>query len=324
MKENRLLEAIGYVDENLLEEKKHMPRRFLRMAAAVALLIALVISAGAAGRMTVFSESIAMGNVTTAQGRFAYGGGYFYCGTERGIFRLNMQTGRVRRIRLPEGVEDVRFLVLTDQGIGFVTDKNEFMILSENGAAVVPLPRDGYLSNVFVQGRFLYTNDGAEFCCINIDSGEKQVLLSNVHSYYVDGERIYALSSGNGFYRKDGENAEFVWEKLSFHPAMVMVSGEVLYFTRFVGNGTYRIIRYEAGVETLLPITGINMLPIGEQLLYLDGQILKCYDPGEDASRVIAENVYEYAVINGTVCVYHYGGSITIGDRSFHFGRAGA
>ena len=57
----------------------------------------------------------------------------------------------------------------------------------------------------------------------------------------------------------------------------------------------------------------------GERLLYLDRQTLMIYDPATGSNTPVAENVYEYAVLNGDcICTYHYGGNITIGTHTFN------
>ena len=317
MNGEQLLEAIGQIDETLLRDYSGRRRKLLPVILAAVLLLAIPLSVGAAKVWKPVVGSITMANVVTAQGRFAYGDGYFYCGTEKGIYQMNEQTGRVRRIPLADGAEEARFLVVTETGLGYVTGKNEFIHRTPKGEEILSLPEESHLVNVYAWEHYLYTNNGQEFCRINMNTGEQKVLLNNVHGYWVEDDRIFALTEGKRFLTGKTDGEAFVSVPLSFHPAMVVAKGEVLYFSQYISDGRFRIIRYENGTETRLPITGVNMQPMGNSLLYLDRLTLKCFDPATEESVVVGENVYEYAVLGETLCMLYYDGTIRIGNRSF-------
>lgn len=321
MKQEQLLQAIGSIDEELL---RPAPRRPFRAAWRVALLAAILatvtLSAAAFGTWTFKSGSNTMANTLTSEGRFAYFDGWYYCGTERGLFRQHARTLKVEKLPLPEEQTDPRFLVMTDIGLGFVTAQDTFVIQTEHGNEQIDLPEGSHLCRVYGEGSCLYTNNGAEFSRIDLNTGEKTVLLTDVHCYFVDENWIYALVEGNCFLRSPKDNIAFETISLSFQPAEMLAHGDTLYFTKFLGSGNrYRIISYRDGIETKLPIVGFGLQMYGERLLYLDRQTLMVYDPATGSNTLFAENVYEYAVLNGDcVCICHYGGDITVGGHTFH------
>lgn len=321
MKQEQLLQAIGSVDEDLLLE---VPRRRFRgtyrAALLAAILTAIAITAGALGAWAFKPGSNTMENTLTSQGRFAYADGWYYCGTEAGLFRYHPETLQVEMLPLPEGEIDPRYLVMTGRGLGYINTQDAFIIQTDQGYDQIKLPEGSHLCRVYAEGSCLYTNNGAEFCRIDLNTGEKKVLLTDVHGYFVDENWIYALVEGNCFLRSPKDNVAFETIPLSFHPAGMIAHGDTLYFTKFLGSGNrYRIIRYRDGTETVLPITGFHMQIFRDQLLYIDERMLMLYDPATGSNTPVSENVYEYAVLNGDcICTYHYGGNITIGTHTFN------
>lgn len=327
MKQEKLLEALGEIDEDLLEivTSGRSFRGLWRVVILAAVLTALTVTAGALGNRIFRGDSNTMTNTITAQGRFAYSDGYYYFSTASGLYRLRDGAGRPERLPLPAGETEPRFLVMTEQGLGYVTSRDTFAVYTSEGIQEVALPKESHLVRVFAEENYIYTNNGEDFCRIELSSGRKTVLLTEVHGYFVDGDRIYALTEGARFLWSPKDTVAFESVPLSFHPASVIAHGDTLYFTEFLSDGNrYRVIRYRAGEETQLPVVGFNLQIYGEQLLYMDGKTLRSYDLVTGKDTLLAEEVYEYAVVNGDrLCIYHYGGDVTIDNVRFRFYNAG-
>ena len=323
MKQELLLEALGHIEEALLTEAPRRSFRGLwRAAVLAAVLVTLALTAGALGSRLFIPGSNTMSNTQTARGQFAYGDGYYYFGTASGLYRLREGSQRPERLNTEA---DPQYLFMTEQGLCYVTESGSFALRTPQGEETLDLPEGSHLTRVYGEGNLVYTNNGSEFCRIDLVSGERTVLLTDVHGYYVDENWIYALTEGAQFLRSPKDTAAFESISLTFHPASVTADGDTLYFTKFLSSGNrYRIIRYRDSEETPLPIVGFNPQILGEQLLYQDGTLLRLYDPATGSNTVIAEDVYEYAVLNGDcICISHYGGRITVGGKTVWLFSAG-
>ena len=316
MKQEQLLEAIGYVDEKLLEMPvRKTGRGVWRVALAAALIAALALTAAAVG-ITAFKQgSNTVSNMISGSGRFAYDGGCIYYGAPGAIYKLELESGKAERIPLSDSNEDVRYLVAAETGLGYVSGFDTFSILSLEGTVQQIPVGNGTFSRLFVDGNLLYTENGLCLQRIHMDTGKTELLAEDTHGYYVDETYIYALVKGNCFLQSNKETVDFRQIPLSFHPAGMIADGEDLYFSEYRTNGTFRVVHYRDGVETQLPVYGFFMQILGDKLFYLDTvekHTLKSYDLSTGEIAVVAKNVFEFSVLaDRYLCIDLYADGLT-------------
>lgn len=316
MKQEQLLEAIGYVEETLLQEPTHrVGRRIWRTVLVAALMAALAVTAAAVGSTIFKSGSNTMDNILTGSGRFAYDDGHIYYGSVGTIYELDLQTGKTKALPLSDSQADPKYLIATEAGLGYVTDFNTLKIMAPDGTTQQVLMEDGDCARLFVDGNMLYTENGLSLQRVNMDTGAAAVLAENTHGYYVDETYLYALVEGNVFLRSGKDTIIFEEIPLSFHPAGVIADGDDLYFSEYQKNGTYQVIHYRNGTETRLPVCGYFMQVLEEHLICLDNQTLKSYDLTTGEIAVIAENVYEFSVLEDRyICIDRFNDSCLVLD----------
>lgn len=327
MKQEQLLEAIGQIDDDLLVEKPRPKAKLLRRTLlAAALIAALALTASALGSSLFKSGSNTMGNIITGLGRFAYDEGYIYYGSVGTIYKLELETGSVEKIPLSDSQSDPKYLVATQNGLGYATGFDGFEVISPEGSIQQILIKEDTAARLFVDGNMLYTEDGAKLQRINMENGEEEVLVSGTHGYYVDDAYIYALVEENVFLRSDKEVIAFETIPLSFRPAGICAAGEDLYFSEHRGNGRYQVIHYRDGTQTRLPAFGHFIQVLDEKLLYLEDTTLKSYDLATTEIAVVEENVFKFSVLeNRYLCIDRFNESCLITDlqtgKSFTFGK---
>ena len=316
MKQEQLLEAIGYVDEKLLEMPvRKTGRGVWRVALAAALIAALALTAAAVGIPAFKQGSNTMSNMISGSGRFAYDDGYIYYGVPGAIYKLEPESGKTERIPLSDGYEDARYLVVAETGLGYVSGFDTFSILSPEGTVQQIPVGNGNFSRLFVDGNLLYTENGLCLQRIHMDTGKIEHLVEDTHGYYVDETYIYALVKGNCFLRSGKDTVDFKQIPLSFKPAGMIADGEDLYFSEYQKNGTFQVIHYRDGVETPLPVYGFFMQILEGKLFYLDTvekHTLKSYDLSTGEIAVITKNVFEFSVLaDRYLCIDLYADGLT-------------
>lgn len=311
MKQEQLLEAIGQIDDDLLAERVHTkPKLLRRTLLAAALIAALALTASALGSSLFKSGSNTMGNIITGLGRFAHDGGYIYYGSVGTIYKLELETGSIEKIPLADSHADPKYLVAAQDGLGYVTGFDRFEIISPEGTGQQVLIEEDTAARLFVDGNMLYTENGVNLQRTNMETGEKELLATGTHGYYVDDSYIYALTEGALFLRSGKDSIAFEEFPLSFHPAGLIADGADLYFSVYRGAGRYQVIHYRDGLETRFPVFAHFMQILDGKLLYLDSSeknILKSYHLTTGETTVIAENVFEFSVLeNRYLCIDFY------------------
>ena len=330
MKQEQLLEAIGQIDDELLAEPvRRKPKLLRRTLLAAALMAALALTASALSSTLFKSGSNTMDNIITGLGRFAYDEGYIYYGSVGTIYKLELETGSAEKIPLSDSQADPKYLTVAQNGLGYVTGFDRFEIISPEGSTQQVLIEEDTAARLFVDGNMLYTENGVNLQRINTETGEKEVLATGTHGYYVDDSYIYALTEGNLFLRSGKDSIAFEEIPLSFHPAGILAAGEDLYFSVYQGDGHYQVIHYRDGIETRLPIFAYFMQMLDGKLLYLDcieKNVLKSYHLTTGETEVIAGNVFEFSVLeNRYLCIDFFNDSCLVLDfqtgTEFTFGK---
>lgn len=318
MKREQLLEAIGYVEEELLQEPaRSTGRRIWRTVLVAALIAALAVTAAAVGSTVFKSGSNTVDNIITGSGRFAYDNGHIYYGSVGTVYKLDLRTGQTEALPLSDSQADPKYLMATEEGLSYVTGYDTLAIYSLDGATRKTLI-EGDCARLFVDGNMLYTENGLRLQRVNMDTGEAELLVSDTHGYYVDETYIYALTKGNVFLRSPKDAIGFEEIPLSFHPAGVIAHGEDLYFSEYQKDGFYRVIHYRDGVETKLPVCGYFMQVLDGQLIYLDTvekDTLKSYDLTTGETAVLEKNVFEFSVLgNRYLCIDRFNDTCLVLD----------
>lgn len=307
MRQMKLLEAIGNVDEDLLLHAEitvqHRPRRALRVMIAAALIAALTLTTVAVS-VGFFGKGNTVANIATGQGGFAYGDGYIYYGEFGRICRLDLQTGKVKTFVLEDENTFPMYLFVTQEHIGYVAGYQKLVLMKKDGSSQEVILEGANCSRLFVDGNILYSDDGEAIRRINMENGEVTVLATNTHGYWVDDTYLYALvgNQGNVFLRSRKDVVEFEQIELSFYPTAICVDGEDLYITSASSRPRYQVIHYGEGKETPLPIHSAFVQTLDNDLIYLDAvtqNVVKSYDLITGEVTVLLENVHKFSVLEG-------------------------
>ena len=238
-------------------------------------------------------------NVQTAMGRVAYRDGVFYAGTVGKILSYDTKTGKTYTYHLSNAYTDPKYMFVTENYLGFVSDYDMLQLLPLSKAGQEIVVYEGidstYLST---DGKYLYAlGDGLRR--IDLTTGDITRLSEEAVCYDVVDGKIYAVPGDGQKYflhgSADGDSMEQV--KLSFYPIRVIADGEDLYLTAH--GPQFGVVRYRDGKETKLPIRSYFFQILDGHIIYLDEEdrnIVKSYDLETGEIQVLQENVFEFAV----------------------------
>lgn len=314
MKQIKLLEAIGGVSDQLLMDMeksyRRRPGRTMRIVLVAALIAAMALSAAAVG-IQFLEGGNTIANIATGQGRFAYNEGYIFYGETGRICRLDLETGEIQTIKLENENVDPMYLFITQTHIGYVEPYHRLVLMEKDGSSSEVI-LEGNCSRLFADGSMLYSDNGAQLCRTDLQTGEVTILAENTHGYWVDETYIYALvgDQGNVFLRSGKDVVDFESLQLSFCPAAICVDGKDIFFTSGNSDLRYQVIHYQDGVENALPIYSAFVQVLDNCLIYLDAvekNVVKSYDLTSGEVTVLQENVYEFSVLEGRyICFDRY------------------
>lgn len=321
MKSTQLLEAIGQIDETLLNgpaASHHTRRRILRTALIAALIAALAL--GAAAFESFFPKqgsTFRMNNLSTG-GQFTYRDGLIYQAGYDCIYKIDVKNGETNAIPLPEH-NFATYLVAADEGIAYVEPYSSYKFISYDGSEAHTLLENIGLRKAYVDGPVIYTCDGTSLNRIDVQTGETTVLLTDssaISGYFVDDTYIYAVAADHEscILRSRKDRIEFERLELSFHPQKVVSHSHGLYLL----STLHPTVLYHNGTETVLPFTAYWLHATEGAVYYLDEEekyVLKRYDPASDDVVTMAENVSQFAVLeNRYLCMDLFGDNTVILD----------
>ena len=354
MTKELLLEAIGHVDEQLLIEAEETPRRgrcrigrVVLIAAIIALLTVTVTASTGffAGLLKAGENGSSVSNLSTGMGNFVYTEEGIYYGEPGFIHKLDFEGNIIKTYPLSDNLETPHYMFATKDAIVYV---NSMGLAAEPEDPTAPgredhwglrvLPMDGSepysicpgveATFAYADGDFLYANDGGKMLCrIDLVTMKKTDLLENVSAYFVDDTYIYAVKGDteNRFYRSKKDTVCFEPVALSFDPNKVIADGRDLYICEYMSKAEqsktghkYRVnlVRDEQTIP--LPIyTWFYQVSEG-RVLYREEEsyALKCYDVSTGQTTTLAENVFEFSVLeNRYICINTFNGVPVIYDQ---------
>lgn len=329
MKRERLLEAIGGVDEQLLIEAEkpacHCGRNVRRFVLVAAIITALSITVAAStgiltGLLKGADNGSTVDNLSTGMGSFVYSDGSIYCGEPGYIYQYDTQGNLIKAFALGAEQEIPMYMFATEDAIIYVDSFMGLKVLPKDGAEVENVLADVSMTSVYVDGTQLYTTDGAEMLTqINLSTGEETQLLENVSAYYIDDTYIYAVQSGEGefYHRSQKDNIAFEKIALPFTPNKVIADGQDLYFCQWVEedlrdfpNLRYQVNLVRNGKATSLPVYSWFYQVLDGWVIYREEETyhIKAYNVETGETKMIAENAFEFAVLEGRyICIDQYG-----------------
>ena len=342
MTKELLLEAIGYVDEQLLIEAKEMPRRgryrigrVVLIAAIIALLtVSVMASTGFfAGLLKAKENGSSVSNLATGMGNFVYTEEGIYYGEPGFIYNCDLEGNIIKTYPLSDEFETPHYMFATKDAIVYV---NSMGLAVEPEDATAPnreafwglrvLPLDGSepysicpgveATFAYADGNLLYANDGGKMLCrIDLVTMEKTDLLENVSVYFIDDIYIYAVKGDteNRFYRSKKDIICFEPVELSFDPNKVVADGKDLYICEYMSKAdqsktghSYRVNLVRDGQTIALPIYTWFYQVLDGCVLYREEEAyaLKCYDVSTGETTTLAENVFEFSVLEDRyICI---------------------
>ena len=342
MTKELLLEAIGYVDEQLLIEAKETPRRghyrigrVVLIAAIIALLtISVMASTGFfAGLLKAEENGSSVSNLSTGMGNFVYTEDGIYYGEPGFIYKCDFSGKVVKTYPLSDEFETPHYMFATADAIIYV---NIGGLAVEPEDATAPnredywglrvLPLDGSdpysicqgvdATFAYADGNLLYVNNGGKMLCrIDLVTMEKTDLLENVPVYFIDDTYIYAVKADNEkrFYRSQKDAICFEPVELSFDPNKVVADGEDLYICEYMSKADqretghkYRVNLVRDGQTIPLPIFTWFYQVLDGCILYQEEETyaLKCYNVSTGKTTTLAKNVFEFSVLEDRyICI---------------------
>lgn len=342
MKKEQLLDAIGGVDENLLIETEQTARRhskpLKRLVLVAAIVTALVVTAMAStdfftGLLSAKENGSSASNLSTGMAGFVYSDGYIYQGVPGYIYKCDTDGNILKTYPLTDKFETPHYMFATKDAIVYVNGmglavepEDETAPNREEIWGLRVQPKDGSApysicpgvkaTHAYADGDSLYFNNGGTMLSrVDLVTFEKTDLLGDVYSYFVDDTYIYAIQNGtdNWYFRSRKDTVSFEQIMLSFDPNNIVADGDDLYICEWVDEEEqktlgehYRVNLVRDGVTTQLPIYSWFYQVLDGCVLYIerDTYFLKSYDVATGEVITLAENVFEFTVLDGRyICI---------------------
>lgn len=339
MKKEQLLEAIGGVSEDMLlesEQRTHRSgkpvRRIFMVAAAVAALAITVVAS--TGILKAEENGTSASNLATGMGNFVHSDGYIYQGDPGYIYKFDLEGKLIKTYPLGDKYESPHYMFATEDAIVYVNSTGlpvepgdtynapnreghwDLRVLSKDGSELKSISTDIAMSALYADGTQVYTTDrGAMLSRIDLLTMEETELLENVNEYYVDDTYIYAVQGGSEmcYFRSPKDTIAFEKIVLSFDPNKIIADGGDLYLCEWMSQDDqkstgerYRVNRVHDGEVTPLPVYSWFYQILDGCVLYLEENtyLLKSYDLETGETVTLAENVFEFSVLEGRyVCI---------------------
>jgi len=335
MKQEKLLELIGGVDESLLMETEQTTRQsgktIRRCMLLAAIVAALAVTAIAATERFAALEKGGTGtaqqNTSTSVGTFVYSDGSIYYGSTGCIYRYDTQGKLLQEYPLESKRVTPFYLFATEDAIAYSGDFSGLTIMPKDGSETETIFQDVSMTAVHVEGTQLYTTDATRMLTrIDLVTREKTELMANVISYYVDDSYIYAIPKAreNCYYRSPKDAIAFERIELDFCPNKVIADGDSLYFCQWIEKDqredpaqAYRVNRVQNGVTTQLPVYSWFYQVKDNCVLYRESEtyMLKSYDLETGETEVLVTDVFEFEVLEDRyLCVDRFNQGIIILD----------
>lgn len=336
MKREQLLEAIGGVDEGLLMETEQTvrPRGRLvrRLVLAAATIAALAVTVAGATELFLglkADNGATVANLATGMGTFIYSEDSIFYGTAGKIVQYDTAGNVLREYPLESEYVVPHYLFAMEGAIVYTDGYRGLNILPLDGSAPQKALEDTYLTYVYVDGNQLYTTNGTQMLTrIDLLTGEATDLLENVSTYYVDENYIYAVQASREYcyFRSQKGSDSFEKIPLTFDPNKVAADGETLYFCQWIeedlreeGDPRYQVNRVSGDTVTPLPVYSWFYQLLDGCVLYREEYTykLKSYDPSTGETKTLAENVFDFAVLEDRyICIDRFNEDILILDTA--------
>lgn len=341
MTKELLLEAIGYVDEQLLMETEKIHNksnyrvgRIVLIAAMIALLAVTVMASTDlfAGFLKKENGS-SVSNLATGMGNFVYAEDGIYYGVPGFIYKCDFEGNILKTYPLSDVLETPHYMFATENAIVYVnsmglavepedaTDPNReafwgLRVLPLDGSEPYSICPGVEATYAYADGNLLYANDGGKMLCrIDLATMEKTDLLENVSSYFVDETYIYAVQGDTEkrFYRSAKDTLCFESVEVSFDPNKVVADGKDLYICEYMSKAdqretghSYRVNLVRNGQTIALPIYTWFYQVLDGCVLYREEETyaLRCYDVSTGETTMLAENVFAFSVLEDRyICI---------------------
>ena len=330
MKNDHLLEAIGFVEEQFLREaesapkhKVHPVRRIALVAAVIGLLVltAMASTGILKGLRNAGENGATMENLSSSTGNFVYHNGSVYHGTFGYIHEYDLEGNILKAYPLSNKQERPCYMFVSEEAILYTAGvaSMELSVQPKDGSDPYTVELETGVSNAYADGQVLYTiGEGAILYGIDLVTLEKTELLEDVASYYVDDTYIYAVQTRNGkaIYRSTKDEIRFEPLPLDFVPNKVVAHGDELYICRWLEETEqkqtghrYRINLVRDGETTPLPVYSWLYQVVDGCVLYLEEgtNALKCYDMTTEETKLVTENVFAFCVFEDRyICIERY------------------
>lgn len=316
-------------------------RRIVLVAAIVAALaVTAVASTGIlTGILKAEENGTSASNLATGMGNFVYSDGYIYRGVPGYIYKCDPDGNIVKAYPLSDQLETPHHMFATADAIVYVnsmglpvepedeTAPNReshwgLRVQLKDGSEPYSICPDVEATHAYADGDQLYINNGGTMLSrVDLVTMEQTDLLENVYSYFVDDTYIYAIQNNYGnngdancYFRSAKDVIAFEKIPLPFDPNNIVADGEDLYICEWMNQDDqkatgerYRVNRVHDGEVTPLPVYSWFYQVLDGCVLYIDRADtypLKCYDLATGETTTLAENVFEFSVLEDRyICI---------------------
>ena len=334
MNREQLLQAIGGVDETMLQETEQAvrPKRnpIGRLVLVAAIVAALAVSVAAATELFAGlkgNNDTTVENLATGMGTFIYSDGNIYYGTFGKIVKYDTAGNVLQEYPMESEYVTPHYLFAMEEAIVYTDGYMGLNILPLDGGEPQTAFDDVGMTYVYVDGNQLYTTNRSDMLTrIDLLTGEKTELLENVSTYYVDDAYIYAVQEGREqcYFRSEKGTDTFEKIALPFVPNKVIADGENLYFCQWIeeelreeGDPRYQVIQVCGDTVTPLPVYSWFYQVLDDCILYREEytNALKSYNMNTGDTETLATNVFDFAVLEGRyICVERFNEDVLILD----------
>lgn len=342
MKKEQLFDAIGCADDKFLMEAETASRRnnfrIGRIAVIAAIVAVLAVTAMASSGfftklLPAKENGSSASNLATGMAGFVYSDGYIYQGVPGYIYKCDLEGTIVKTYPLSDKFETPHYMFATEDAIVYVnsgglkvepadeTAPNReahwgLRVQPKDGSAPYSICPGVEATHAYADGDLLYFNNGGTMLSrVNLVTMEITDLIKNVFSYYVDENYIYAIENTEEhcIFRSAKDTIAFEKTELSFDPNNIVADGDDLFICEWMNEEDqkatgqrYRVNLVRKGEVTPLPIYSWFYQVLDGCVLYADRDpyVLRSYNLATGQVTTIAENVFEFSVLEGRyVCI---------------------
>ena len=241
-----------------------------------------------------------------SSGAFACQGDFIYFTDGSTIYEYDTVTQTT--VHFDAKSEGIKSMYIQGEHIYFSCDGLKRITKDGKKVETVFERKNGCLQ-LIVEEKYAYYLDSVEGSLYRreLKTDLEEGILTNVFSYHIDENGIYAVAKENDvlmLFVTGKEHIDFKQKELSFEPIKVYASDGKLFLSE---KGTYQVIQLTDDTETRLPVYSLVYQMMDESLICLSDKSdkeenaggyreLVLYDIATGEVEVVCENVYDFNI----------------------------